>query len=213
MLTLLPLSLSELSIDEHTNINKEILLGGYPKLRDKQIAPIKFFPSYINTYIERDVRQIKNVENLDAFQNFLHLCAGRAGQLLNISYLADDAGISHSTARKWITLLKASYICFTLKPYYNNFNKRVVKMPKLYFYDTGLLCSLLRITTEEQVNYSFAKGYLYENLVMLDLMKKRLNQGLNNNLFFWRNSSGNEIDCIQDNGNTMDAFEIKAGQT
>lgn len=213
MLTLLPLSLSELSFSANKDVNKEILYGGYPRLRNKSLSPFQFYSSYINTYIERDVRQIRYVEDLNLFQKFLYLCAGRTGQLLNLSSLANDVGITHVTAKKWISLLEASYICFTLKPYYNNFNKRLIKMPKLYFYDTGLACALLGISSEEHLDKHYAKGHLYENIVILELMKKRFNQGLPNNLFFWRNSSGNEVDCLQDDGGKLKAFEIKSGST
>ena len=140
MLTLLPLSLSEIEFKD--NINKEIFNGGYPRLKSKSIDPNDFYRSYIKTYVEKDVRQIKNIEDLVTFHNFLELCAGRTGQLLNVAPLASDAGISHNTAKNWLNLLEASYICFRLRPYHKNFNKRLVKMSKLYFYDTGLVCSL-----------------------------------------------------------------------
>jgi hypothetical protein len=211
MVTLLPLSLYELQ-NKQTAISN-IFKGGYPGLHQLNMHPLDFYPSYIQTYIERDIRQLKAVENLGRFQTFLKLCAGRVGQLMNFSSLATDAGISHTTAKQWLNILEASYIVFTLQPYHRNFNKRLTKMPKLYFYDTGLACTLLGLEKEEQLETHYLKGALFENLILLELLKGRLNKGLPSNLYFWRDRTGNEVDLIGEWGGTIHAMEIKYGAT
>jgi predicted AAA+ superfamily ATPase len=211
MVTLLPLSLSELNNKQTTASN--IFKGGYPGLHQLKMHPLDFYPSYIQTYIERDIRQIKAVENLGRFQTFLKLCAGRVGQLMNFSSLASDAGISHTTAREWLNILEASYIVFTLQPYHKNFNKRLMKMPKLYFYDTGLACTLLGLEKEEQLETHYLKGALFENLILLEILKGRMNKGLPSNLYFWRDRTGNEVDLIGEWGGAIHAMEIKYGAT
>lgn len=211
MSTLLPLSLSE--IGSQQSAEDAIILGGYPGLHQHSIRPVDFYQSYIQTYVERDVRQIKNITNVDQFQRFVKLCAGRVGQLLNLSTLAQDADISHTTAREWLSLLQASYLVFTLQPFHNNFNKRLVKMPKLYFYDTGLAAHLLGIESSEQLSNHYHRGALYENLVILECLKHRLNQGLPPNLYFWRDHGGHEVDLIAEWGSKLVAIEIKAAQT
>lgn len=154
MVTLLSLSL--FVIDHDIDAFTAIFKGGYPGLHQLQMHPLNFYPSYIQTYIERDISQLKNIENLGLFQTFLKLCAGRIGQLVNFSSLAQDAGISHTTAREWLTILEASYILFTLQPYHQNFNKRLIKMSKIYFYDTDLAWTLLGF--ESQVETHYLKG-------------------------------------------------------
>jgi uncharacterized protein len=211
MATLLPLSLSEFGIPEDMNL--AIFKGGYPGLHNLGMDPLDFYPSYIQTYIERDVRQLKNIENLGRFQTFLKLCAGRVGQIINFSSLAQDCGISHTTARQWLTILEASYLIFFLQPFHQNFSKRLIKMPKLYFYDTGLACALLGLEKASQVERHYLKGALFENLVILEILKKRLNQGLTPNLYFWRDQSGYEIDLLAEWGGVIHAAEIKAGST
>lgn len=211
MLTLLPLSLHEL--DSKMDVSKAIFKGGYPGLYQRKMHPLDFYPSYIQTYIERDVRQMKNIENLGRFQIFLKLCAGRIGQLVNFTSLAQDAGISPTTARKWLTILEASYILFTLQPYHQNFNKRLMKMPKLYFYDTGLACTLLGLEKEEQLETHYMKGTFFENLVVLEVLKGRMNQGLPPHLYFWRDRTGYEVDLIGEWGGRVHAMEIKRGAT
>jgi len=211
MTTLLPLSLAELN--QFDNINELIFSGGYPGLHALQINPLDFYPSYIQTYLERDVRQLKNIENLGQFQTFLKLCAGRVGQIINLSSLALDCGISHTTARQWLTLLEASYVIFFLQPFYRNFNKRLIKMPKLYFYDTGLACSLLGLEKSTQLESHYLNGALYENLIILELLKGRLNRALPPNLYFWRDRTGHEVDLIAEWGGQIKAIEIKAGST
>jgi predicted AAA+ superfamily ATPase len=211
MVTLLPLSLSEKGPDP--NPNQAIFEGGYPGLHRLHMHPLDFYPSYIQTYLERDIRQLKNIENLGRFQTFLKLCAGRIGQLINFSSLAQDANLSHTTAKQWLSLLEASYILFTIQPYHQNFNKRLVKMPKLYFYDTGLACSLLGLEKESQVETHYLKGALFENLVGLEILKGRLNQGLPSHLYFWRNRTGQEIDFIGEWSGHVSAIEVKSGST
>lgn len=211
MMTLLPLALTEIQI--YRGINGSIFSGGYPALHLLGMNPIDFYPSYIQTYIERDVRQIKNIGNLGQFQNFLKLCAGRVGQVVNFSSLALDAGISHVTARQWLSILEASYLVFFLQPYFNNFNKRLIKMPKMYFYDTGLVCNLLGLEKESQLETYYQKGALFENLVILEILKQRLNRGLPPNMYFWRDRTGHEIDLLLDVGGVIHAIEIKASET
>ena len=215
ILNLLPLSLSELvnhgiSIDPY---EKLIFKGFYPRLYDQEIDPGDFFPNYIQTYIERDVRMLQNVHNLTLFVRFLKLCAGRTGQLLNLNSLANDCGISVNTAKSWISVLETSFIIFLLQPHYRNFNKRIVKTPKLYFFDTGLACSLLEIRAENQLSTHYLRGSLFENLILAELIKKRFNRGLRNNCFFWRDNKGVEIDCIIENGNKLIPLEIKSAAT
>jgi hypothetical protein len=211
MITLLPLSLSELNVSEDPFTS--IFKGGYPILHNLNMHPLDFYPSYIQTYIERDVRQLKNIENFSRFQTFLKLCAGRIGQIINFSSLAQDCGISHTTARQWLNIMEASYIVFFLQPFYKNFSKRLIKMPKLYFYDTGIACTLLGLEKEEQLRTHYLKGALYENLVILELLKGRLNLGLPTNCYFWRDQTGHEIDFITEYGGVIRAIEIKSNAT
>jgi len=215
ILKLLPFSHIELA-DERVKpqtVNDEIFTGGYPRIYDKAIAPTDFYPYYIQTYLERDVRQLKNIGNLNKFIVFLKMCAGRTGQLLNLSSLANECGIVLSTARSWISILEASYIVYLLKPDHNNYSKRLVKTPKLYFYDTGLVCSLLNITKSKQIATHFMRGALFENLVINEFVKKNLNSGSEPQLSFWRDKTGNEVDLIEQIGDKQYAYEIKSGST
>jgi predicted AAA+ superfamily ATPase len=186
ILKLLPFSISELHAEKivFENYEEIIFKGLYPGLYDRDIEPNYFYPSYISTYIERDVRQIKNIENLNSFSNFLRLCAGRTGQIINLNSLAVDAGISPNTAKSWLSILEASFIIYYLQPYYKNFNKRITKSPKLYFYDTGLACSLLGIDSVEQVKTYHSKGTLYENIIITELVKNNLHRGENPRFFY-----------------------------
>ena len=195
------------------SVDEEILKGAYPRIFDKGIAPNDFYPFYIQTYIERDVRLLKNIGDLSKFVRFIKLCSGRIGQLLNITSLANDCGIAVSTASEWISLLEASYIIYLLKPDHHNFSKRLVKMPKLYFYDTGLACSLLEIKSETQLSIHYLRGSLFENLVINEFAKKSFNHGEEPQLTFWRDKTGNEVDLLQSIGNTRFAYEIKSGET
>ncbi|MDR2122351.1 MAG: ATP-binding protein [Flavobacteriaceae bacterium] len=194
-------------------VDREIFKGGYPRLYDKDIAPTDFYPYYIQTYVERDVRMIKNIGNLSNFIRFIKLCAGRIGQLLNLSSLANECGIAVSTAQAWISILEASYILYLLKPNHNNYAKRLVKSPKLYFYDTGLACSLLNISDAQQLSTHFLRGGLFENLVINEFIKKSLNTGKEPELTFWRDSTGNEVDLLSTINGEQNAWEIKSGAT
>ncbi|MES2213195.1 MAG: ATP-binding protein [Pseudomonadota bacterium] len=216
MLTLLPLSLKELNwrdVSSKEEIHKAIYAGGYPRLHHDKMQPSEFYSGYIQTYIERDVRQLKNIGDLGSFGKFLKLCAGRIGQVVNFSSLALDAGISNTTAKQWLTVLEASYIIFPLQSYYKNFSKRLIKMPKLYFYDTGLACSLLGIGSSEQLDSHYLKGGLFENLMILEVLKGRMNKGLPGDIYFWRDQTGHEIDLICAWGGVIHAVEIKSGAT
>lgn len=216
LLHLLPFSKTEMKESGfwNQNIDNMLLQGSYPRLYDKGIAPCDYYPSYINTYIERDVRRIKNITELSKFERFLKMCAARIGQLLNMSSLANDCGISVPTVEQWISVLEASYILFRLKPDFKNYSKRLVKTPKLYFYDTGLACSLLDIKTETQMNTHYLRGNLFENLVVSDFIKDEFNNGaIETALSFWRDSRGNEVDIIKRIGEEEFAYEIKSAAT
>jgi len=212
ILTLLPLSLEELPIKENkVSLEDFLFTGGYPRLHSGNLKPTEWFPGYIQTYVERDVRQIQNILDLSLFQRFLKLCAGRAGQILNIVSLANDCGISFATARGWLSLLEMSYIIFLLQPYYKNFSKRVIKSPKLYFYDTGLLCNLLDMKSSNELNFHYMRGSIMESMVIAEIQKMFFNRGIRPPLYFWRDNHGTEIDCIVDYGSQIIPLEIKAG--
>lgn len=215
VLHLLPFSLSELAQGGFTFDRYETLLfqGQYPRLYDRGLSPVDFYPSYIQTYIERDVRLLKNIGDLDAFIRFVQLCAGRIGQLLNYTSLANDAGISPNTARAWLSILEASYIVYRLRPWHRNFNKRLIKAPKLYFYDTGVACSLLGIREASQVSTHYLKGALFENFVINEFVKGYFHRGERRFPFFWRDKHGHEIDCLLVEGEDVLPVEIKAGKT
>lgn len=212
---LLPLSIEELKQvpNATSDLNTLLWKGQYPSIQAEFISPSDWLPSYISTYVERDVRQIKGIENLLLFERFLSLCAGRAGQRLNYNNLAIETGVDNKTIKSWLGVLEASYIVFQLPPYYKNFNKRVVKSPKLYFYDTGLLCSLLRISGPELLAQHPYRGAIFENFIILEALKNRFNQGQLSNLYYWLDNSGNEIDLLIDKGLTTEAIEIKSGLT
>ena len=214
LLNLLPLSLAELQTAvTFAEPEPFILTGGYPRIYDRNIKPTDFYPSYVSTYVERDVRQIIKVADLRQFRQFLTLCAGRVGQLVNFVEIGNVLGIDSKTVKAWIGILEASFIVYLLPPYYRNFDKRIVKSPKLYFYDSGLACSLLGIQTDEQLNTHFAKGALFENMVIIEYMKHALNQGQNANFYFWQDSNAREIDLIVEHNNTLNAIEIKSSKT
>jgi predicted AAA+ superfamily ATPase len=215
ILHLMPFSYSELTAHglKAKSIESIIYQGLYPRLYDKLIDPQDFYPNYIQTYIERDVRLLQNVQNLNLFVRFMKLCAGRVGQLLNLSSLANDTGVSVNTAKSWISILEASFIVFLLQPHYRNFNKRLVKMPKLYFYDTGLASSLLGISSSQQIDVHFQFGSLFENYIISELLKRRFNQGKRNNLYFWRDHKGAEIDLIIEQTDSLVPVEIKSSRT
>ncbi len=212
---LLPLSLRELRSAQvdHPIPLPYILKGGYPRLYDSALQPQEWMSTYIQTYIERDVRQIVNIKDLKKFQTFLSLCAAYAGQILNYSHFSNELGVSDKTIRHWISILEASYVVYTLSPYYRNIGKRLTKSPKLYFYDTGVACSLLGIAQENQLLTYYQYGGLFENFAINEIMKSFTNQGKRPNLHFWRQSDGTEIDLLVHKDNTIIPIEIKASQT
>ena len=215
ILELLPFSREELKSADllPQTIEDEMFMGAYPRLFDKGIPPTEFYPYYIKTYVERDVRQLKNVGDLGLFVKFIRLCAGRIGQLLNYSSLANDCGIAVSTAQSWLSLLETSYIVHLLRPDFNNFSKRLIKSPKLYFHDTGLACSLLEIKDAKQVDSHYLKGGLFENYVINLFLKKAFNKGESPQLSFWRDNKGNEVDLLESIEGQPFAYEIKSGKT
>jgi predicted AAA+ superfamily ATPase len=215
ILTLLPLSIDELKRASllPKKVESIMFFGGYPRIFDEKISPIKWYPNYIRTYIERDVRNLKNIENLSRFQHFIALCAGRIGQVLNLASLGDDCGITSNTVAAWLSLLECSYIIFRLQPHYENFRKRLIKSPKLYFYDTGLACSLLEITSEGQLSTHYMRGNLFESFVFAELMKNQFNKDRRPKVYFWRDSQGHEIDGVIEQGMELMPLEIKAGKT
>lgn len=213
ILELLPFSLKELSKSFEYSMDDVVFKGLYPRIYDKNLNPVDWYADYIETYLERDVRQITNIKDLSMFKKFLSLCAGRVGQLLNLSSLAVECGITHTTAREWISILEASFIIYLLQPHHKNFNKRIVKMPKLYFYDTGLVCSLLNIENKEQLSTYPLRGNIFEAFIISELLKQRFNKGLKSNLYFWRDKTGHEIDCIVESAGSLTPIEIKSGKT
>lgn len=215
LVQLLPFSLQELQAANTPILSLDDLLwrGMYPPIYDRNLAPEKWFANYVMTYIERDVRQVVEVQNLSLFQRFIKMCAARVGQLVNMSSLATDCGVSHNTIRSWLSVLEAGYVVFLLQPHHQNFGKRLVKTPKLYFYDTGLAAFLLGIRDAEHLSIHSARGSLFENLVVSELLKQRFNQGLASNLYFWRNNTGDEVDVVIEQGEKLMPMEIKSGQT
>jgi predicted AAA+ superfamily ATPase len=212
---LLPFSATELKgVDRlPAEIDDMLFQGAYPPIYDRGLEPSIWYANYVQTYLERDVRQLINVRDLGQFQKFLRLCAGRSGQLLNLSALGDEAGVSHNTARDWISVLEASFIVFRLPPFYRNYNKRLVKTPKLYFYDVGLVSWLLGIERSGQVGTHPLRGALFETWVVGEFMKKRLNSGRPANLSFWRDRAGHEIDLLVPDDAKVRPIEIKSGAT
>lgn len=215
ILELLPFSFSELDRAERLPVSIEELMytGCYPRIYDRNLDPHEWYANYVTTYLERDVRQVKNVTNLSVFQRFLKMCAARSGQILNLSALGDDCGITHNTAKSWLSVLEAGYIVYLLKPHHKNFNKRLIKSPKLYFYDTGLLSYLLGVPSSQVLTTHASRGHVFETWVVSEILKGRIHRGLRENIYFWRDSAGHEIDCIVDQGDRLIPFEIKSGKT
>lgn len=214
LLRLLPFSIAEAQLlKSDLNVDTMIYTGFYPRIYDQELNPTQALGDYFETYVERDVRQISEIRNLSSFQQFVRLCAGRVGQLLNLQSLGNDAGVSHTTARQWLSVLEASYVVFVLPPYHVKIGKRLIKSPKLYFYDVGLAAYLLGIENSRQIATHPLKGGLFENLVILEALKSRYNRAKRSNLFFYRDSNGNEVDLIYTLANRLVAVEIKAGET
>jgi len=211
---LLPFSRNELwNKHKKTSINKFLYTGGYPRIYDKKLEPNQWLSQYYQTYIERDVRSLIKVNELSQFETFVKLCAGRVGQILNLSSIANDCGITQPTAKAWLSVLKASFICFTIQPHFNNFNKRIIKSPKLYFYDTGLVCYLLQIRNPDIISSHPLRGNIFENWIISELNKSYYNKGIEPSFYFWRDTKGHEIDLIVDEGNYLYPIEIKSSFT
>jgi predicted AAA+ superfamily ATPase len=215
ILHLLPLSLEELFAKKYKRAAYEdwIVQGFYPRLYDKKLSPQDWIPDYIETYLERDVRNVLNVQDLSLFRTFLRLCAGRIGQILNLSSLGNDIGVDQKTVRKWLSVLEATFTVFILRPYFRNFNKRMIKSPKLYFIDTGIACNLLEIKSPSELSSHYARGALFENLILSELWKNNLNRALQPDIYFWRDSNGHEVDCLAESAGKIRGLEIKSGRT
>lgn len=214
LLKLLPFSIEEIrSRFPLPAVDALLYHGFYPRLWDRGLNPTQALGDYYETYIERDLRQLVTVKDLNLFQRFIKLCTGRIGQLLNTSNLANETGVSHTTARNWLSLLEASYVIFLLPPYHTNISKRLVKSPKLYFYDIGLAAFLLGIENSRQMSRDPLRGNLFENMVIVEALKCRFNQGRKSNLFFYRDAKGNEVDLLMVSGADILPVEIKAGMT
>ena len=230
LLNLLPFSRAELTgrkpmpledvgrkIPKHhqatNDLFETLFTGFYPRIHDKGLKPQDWLRNYYQTYIERDVRSIVQVGDIETFGRFVRLCAGRSGQILNLSSLGADCGVSHATARRWLSVLEASFVVFLLRPHHANFSKRLIKSPKLYFIDTGLLCYLLRIRSAGELTTHASRGAVFETFVLVELLKHFLNRGMEPDVHFWRDIAGHEIDFILDQGRTLIPIEAKSGET
>ena len=214
LFTVLPFSFKELD-SQQLDVTTSMLLwrGLYPGTIADMIPPDLFYSNYYATYIERDIRALNQIQHLDKFQTFMKLCAARVGCELNQSSIGVEAGVTAPTVASWISLLKASYIAFTLQPYHANISKRLTKTPKLYFYDTGLLCWLLGIETPEHLDTHPLRGAIFENLAVTELIKRRLNMAKIPNLYFYRENSGREVDIVATTAAGPELYEVKAGKT
>ena len=215
VLKLFPFSIAELQATNilPNDLDEVLLKGCYPRLYDKKITAKEYFTSYLQTYVERDVRLLRNIIDMTAFKRFLKFCAANVGSVLNVASLAKNAGISVVTANSWISILEASFVLLRLPPYYKNFSKRVIKSSKIYFCDTGLLCNLLNIFNREQLQESNLRGAIFENLIVIELMKAALFKGEEPQLYFWRDTNQNEVDLLRETNGKLEAIEIKSGET
>jgi uncharacterized protein len=215
IIELLPFSLTELKSASQlpTQMDEVLFKGMYPPLYDRNVSVEDWFTDYVKTYLERDVRSIINVKDLSSFQRFIKLCAARSGQLLQISDLAADAGLKHETTKGWLSILEATYVIFLLNPHHENFSKRLVKKPKLYFYDTGLASFLLGIRSPKELSIHASRGHLFEGWVISEFKKHFFNRHRVPPLYFWRDSKGCEIDLIIEAEGKYIGYEIKSGQT
>jgi len=211
LVKLLPFSMKELN--EKIPLDALLYRGFYPRIIDKKLSPTEALAFYTNTYLERDLREIKEVRNLKQFEGFLRLCASNVGQLINKSRFANDLGVDGKTIDSWFSILEASYILFLLPPHFKNFRKRIVKSPKLYFQDVGLLCYLLGIKNSSHVASHPLKGNIFENLVIMEKVKDKLNRVEQASMYFFRDNTGNEVDLIEDNGTQVVSYEIKLSKT
>ena len=214
MIKLLPFNLKELNmIKKEASLNQLLLSGFYPRLHTEKIQAHNFYLGYLESYIQRDLRQLSQIDNLHIFEKFVRLIATRVGQLMNYNSLANDLGVSQPTIRKWISLLEASYIIFLLPPFFRNIGKRLIKTPKVYFYDVGLVSYLLEIENSKQIKHHPLRGNLFENFVVMEFLKNRFNQSMNSNLYFFRDRTGNEIDLVIQKADSLTPVEIKSAET
>jgi len=214
LVKLLPLSYAEAYDQEKkVGLNKVLFTGFYPRIFDKKLDPTEALAFYTTTYIERDVRSLIRVQDLSRFETFLKVCAAQTGQILNLSHLSNDCGIAVNTVKSWLSVLEASYIVFLLKPHHKNFRKRLIRSPKLYFVDVGLAAYLLDIQDEAHLKNHPLRGALFETFVVIEILKKRLNDVKMDNLYYFRDNIGNEVDVLMDMGSEVVPIEIKSGQT
>jgi hypothetical protein len=214
LLKLLPLSIHELKgVADNFGADDFLYSGFYPGIYKERLNPTIAYRSYYETYIERDLRQLIQIKDLDLFQRFVRLCAGRIGQLFNASHLSNELGVSVPTIKSWLSILQASYIVMMLPPYYENINKRLTKSSKLFFYDVGLATYLLGIENPQQLSRDPLRGALFENLVLMELVKARTNKALDHNLYFYRDSHQNEVDIVFKSGSLLIPVEVKSAQT
>ena len=214
ILKVLPLQREEIPVEFRKNdMDNTLLYGSYPRIYDEQLDPTFWFSNYYQTYVERDVRDTINITDLSAFNNFVRLLAGRVGQLVNYNSLGGDAGISQPTAKSWLSAMETTFICFRLQPHFKNFSKRIIKAPKIYFYDTGLLCYILRVKSIDELATHPLKGAVFENWVIAEQVKQYYNRAEEVPLYFWRDQHGHEVDLVVDNGQFLELIEIKMGQT
>ncbi len=214
ILRLLPFDFEELSTIADTG-NTDLLMyqGFLPRIHDQHIPPTEGYGDYTATYVEKDIRKIAAIKNLDQFHRFIGLCAGRIGQILDMSSLGNDVGVSGNTIREWLSIMEASFIIYRLKPWFDNIGKRLIKSPKIYFYDTGLAAYLCGIEKPEHLINHPMRGHLFENMVIMEALKARFNRGLTDNLYYYRDSNGLEIDLIIPHGNNLQPIEIKSSMT
>lgn len=212
---LMPLSIDEVKgqIEYVDDADQLLYQGLYPAVCSCKNIPKFLYPSYVKTYLERDVRDLLNVKDIRLFNMFLKLCAGRIGSVFNASEIAGEIGVSSKTIQAWLSILQASYVVYLLPPYFENSRKRLTKSPKMYFCDTGLACTLLGIESAEQLAFDKMRGHLFENLIVVELLKRRLNEGKESNLYFYRDSNQNEVDILLNNGSSLDAIEVKSAMT
>lgn len=213
ILRLLPFAYPEIYLTNKPELNHLLYQGFYPRIYDKHLNPTEALSFYLSTYIERDLRTLMNIKNLSLFERFLKLCASQVGRLVNYTRLANDCGINQSTVKEWLSILEASYIIFQVQPHTENLRKRLIKSPKLYFYDVGLASYLLGITNQTHLENHPLRGELFENFVVSEFLKNRYNHVLSNNLYFYRDNIGNEVDLLLDYGTTLVSIEIKSGST
>lgn len=212
---LMPLSIEEVKgqVKYVDDADQLLYQGLYPAVCSGKNIPKFLYPSYVKTYLERDVRDLLNVKDMRQFNMFLKLCAGRIGSVFNASEIAGEVGVSSKTIQAWVSILQASYVVYLLPPYFENSRKRLTKSPKIYFCDTGLACCLLGIESAEQLAFDKMRGHLFENLIVMELLKRHLNEGKESNLYFYRDSNQNEVDILVDHGSSLDAIEVKSAMT